>query len=314
MKIAIIGARRERNGIGGYIAKYFHQNGGQVVCVLGTSEATASRASEALAPYGIKARPYRDFSEMTDREDLDAVAIASPAETHYTYLCASIDLGLSVFCEKPFLDPSRDDMPGDLETLFHLAMRKGTTVAMNSQWPFCLPAYEELCGRLNPREIRRFSIRLSPLSEGAAMIPDSVPHGLSLLHAVLGPGTVHDLDFERGDGSLGVSFTYASAFSECEASMQLVRETRQPRTFSFGFNGRIAERFIDMANYDIFLGFGDRQVPVPDPLQLSVRNFMEARASGLHPVVGSDHIIATSLNLKQIFSSYAQLERTKWKS
>jgi hypothetical protein len=41
---------------------------------------------------------------------------------------------------------------------------------------------------------------------------------------------------------------------------------------------------------------------------------MEARASGLHPVVGSDHIIATSLNLKQIFSSYAQLERTKWKS
>jgi hypothetical protein len=314
MNIAIIGARRERNGIGGYIAKYFHQNGAMVACVLGTTESTASRAAEALAPYGIKARPYHDFTVMVEQEKLDAVAIASPAPTHYTYLSASMEHGLSVFCEKPFLDPARDDPPGDLETLFHLARKNGTTLAMNSQWPFCLPSYEELCGTLLPAEVRRFSIRLSPLSTGLDMIPDSVPHGLSLLHAVLGAGTVHELSFEEKPGSLGISFTYASAFTDCEASMQLVNETRQPRTFSFGFNGHVAERFIDMASYDISLACGDKQVPIPDPLNLSVRDFLEAKASGLHPVIGSDHIIATSLNLKQIFNAYANRERTIWKS
>jgi predicted dehydrogenase len=314
MNIAIIGARRERNGIGGYIAKYFHQNGARVACVLGTTEATAALASVALAPYGIKARPYRDFSDMVERENLDAVAIASPVETHYAFLSASLERGLSVFCEKPFLDPHRDDVPGDLETLFHLARKSGAAIAMNSQWPFCLPSYEELCGTLIPGEVRRFSIRLSPLSAGADMIPDSVPHGLSLLHAVLGAGTVHELSFERGDGSLGIAFTYASSFSDCEVSMKLVGEAMQPRTFSFGFNGHVAERLIDMASYEISLAHGDRQAPIPDPLNLSVMDFVDARATGLHPVIGSDHIIATTLNLKQIYNAYVQQERIAWRS
>ena len=38
MKVAIIGARRRHNGIGEYIAKYFHQNGCTVVALLGTKE------------------------------------------------------------------------------------------------------------------------------------------------------------------------------------------------------------------------------------------------------------------------------------
>jgi hypothetical protein len=314
MKIAIIGARRERTGIGGYIARYFHQNGAHVACVLGTTDTTAAMAAEALAPYGIKARPYRDFSEMVGQEDLDAVAIASPAQTHYTYLSASMEHRLSVFCEKPFLDPSRDDLPGDLETLFHLARKNGATVAMNSQWPFCLPSYEELCGTLLPEKVHRFSIRLSPLSTGREMIPDSVPHGLSLLHAVLGAGTVHDLSFEKGDSSLGITFTYASTDTDCAVNMQLVRETTQPRTFSFGFNGHVADRFIDMASYEISLAFGDHQLVIPDPLGLSVRDFVDVRESGQHPVIGTDHIISTALNLKQIYNAYVHLENTTWKS
>lgn len=314
MNVAIIGARKDRNGIGGFIARYFHQNGAQVTCVLGTSEATAALAADALAPCGIEARPYRDFTDMLEREDLDAVAVASPAETHYAFLSASMERGLSVFCEKPFIDPARDDVPGDLETLFHLARKKRAAVAMNSQWPFCLPSYEHLCGTLVPGEIRRFFIRLSPLSAGADMIPDSVPHGLSLLHAVLGAGTVHDLSFENGPGSLGISFTYASSFSDCEVSMLLVQEKQQPRTFSFGFNGLVAERCIDMASYEISLAFGEKQAPIPDPLNLCVRDFVEAGTSGRHPVIGADHIIATSLNLKQIYDAYTHPERTTWKS
>jgi len=146
------------------------------------------------------------------------------------------------------------------------------------------------------------------------MIPDSVPHGLSLLHAVLGAGTVHEIRFEQGENRLSISFIYASDYSDCEASMLLVRETAQPRTFSFGFNGHVAERFIDMKDYGISLAFGEKQAAIPDPLSLSVGDFVNARASGLHPFIGSDHIISTSLNLKQIYNAYAQQERTTWKN
>jgi hypothetical protein len=146
------------------------------------------------------------------------------------------------------------------------------------------------------------------------MIPDSVPHGLSLLHAVLGAGTVHELRFEQGEGSLEISFVYASDYSDCEVSMLLVRETVQPRTFSFGFNGHVAERIIDMKDYRISLACGERQVAIEDPLDLSVKDFVSALESGLHPVIGSDHIISTSLNLKQIYNAYVQQERTIWKN
>jgi hypothetical protein len=314
MNIAIIGARRERNGIGSYIARYFHLNGARVACVLDTSEATAASAAEGLASYGIKARPYHDFTDMVEHEDLGAVAVASPLGTHYAYLSSIMEHGLSVFCEKPFLDPARDNLPGDLDTLFHLARAKGVTVAMNSQWPFCLPSYEELFGTLLPSGVRTFSIRLSPLSEGADMIPDSVPHALSLLYAVLGTGMVQEISFEQGADSLRISFVYSSDCTDCEADILLVRETTQPRTFSFGFNGRVAERIIDMKDYSLSLAFGEKMTAVPDPLNLSVRDFVTALEAGLHPFIGSDHIISTSLNLKQIYNAYSQQERASWKN
>jgi predicted dehydrogenase len=125
---------------------------------------------------------------MMDSEDLDAAAIASPGRTHYEYLRECIGRGLDVFCEKPFLEPDREQFAGDLKGILDLAGQKGRTLAMNSQWPFCLPYYEELCGRIDPVHVRSFHVRLSPLCTGIGMIPDSAPHALSSLHAALGHG------------------------------------------------------------------------------------------------------------------------------
>jgi NAD(P)-dependent dehydrogenase (short-subunit alcohol dehydrogenase family) len=44
LRVSIIGVRRNRNGIGEYIAKYFHHQKASVVAVLGTSEETRCRA------------------------------------------------------------------------------------------------------------------------------------------------------------------------------------------------------------------------------------------------------------------------------
>lgn len=309
MNIAIIGARRSRNGIGEYIGKFFHRNSVNVLCVLGTTMETAAEASEALKRHGIDARPYRDFSEMTATEDLDAVAVASPEQTHRSYLGACLEQGLSVFCEKPFLDPDRKDSADILKALFALSKEKEAVVAMNSQWPFCLPSYEQLCGRIDPGRAGRFFMRLSPVCEGIDMIPDSVPHCLSILHTALGKGEIADLFFDEEPGRIDIRFAYISPNGPCEVSLSLVRETAQPRTMSFGFNDRIVRRIIDKATYDIRLAFEGNEVSIPDPLELSVRDFIHACESGREPMIGQDHITATTLLLKQIYDAYVRLKR-----
>ena len=64
MNVALIGSRRNRSGIGQYIARYFHQNGASVTAVLGTTEKSASAAAAALHQYGINATAYTDFAAM----------------------------------------------------------------------------------------------------------------------------------------------------------------------------------------------------------------------------------------------------------
>lgn len=307
MDIAILGARRARNGIGEYIGKYLEKNGAHVVCVLGTSEATARQASASLGQYGVAARPYHDFSEMIASEKLDAIAIASPARAHHEYLASALEKGLSVLCEKPFLNPDRENIGKELESLFEISRQKGTTVAMNSQWPFCLPFYDELCGRVHPCDIKSFFIRLSPLCSGADMIPDSVPHGLSILYCALGKGTISDLSFSRGEHEMAVIFTYVTEHGNCRVSMSLFQERMQPRTFSFGFNDLLVQRTVDVTSYDISFAFGEKRIRIPDPLELSVRDFIDAHASGREPAIGEGHIKETTLLLKQIYDAYNQV-------
>ncbi|MCK9263869.1 MAG: Gfo/Idh/MocA family oxidoreductase [Desulfomonilia bacterium] len=305
MNVAIIGARRAKNGIGEYIANYFQKNGAPVVCVLGTTEETSLKASRFLGKYGITARPYHDFTEMVSREDIQAVAIASPPESHLGFLKASLARGLSVFCEKPFLDPSRADLSDELDNVFGQAGVEGKTIAMNSQWPFCLGAYEELCGLLVPAEVRRFSIRLSPICSGLAMIPDSVPHALSILHTALGPGALSRPSFSGTDTDMTIEFTYTAAHGSCAVTIALIQESEQPRPFWFGFDDRIAQRSIETARYEISFHSAGRRLPVADPLELCVRDFIEACSAGREPVIGREHIVATTRLLKQIYDAYS---------
>ena len=48
MKVSIIGAGRNNNGVGEFIAKYFHKNKADVISVLGTTKTTAQNATDRL--------------------------------------------------------------------------------------------------------------------------------------------------------------------------------------------------------------------------------------------------------------------------
>ena len=303
MNIGIIGARRTSNGIGEFIGKYFHSAGARVSAVLGTTEQSSKTASDNLRKYGIDTRPYTDFSRMINEEDLDAVVIASPTPTHEYYIEQCIEAGSHVFCEKPIVSPDTANLPRMLKKMFTRARRRKITIAMNSQWSFCLPLYEELCGTVEKNSADTFAMRLSPICSGKAMIPDSVPHALSMLYTALGEGAMEDVLVKTARDSMQISFAYTWAHGICRACISLVTEQTQPRTFSFGFNGRMVQRAIDMDTYTISLIHEGNKIAITDPLELSIRDFIASIEEKRPPGVEEAHIISTSRMLKDIYDS-----------
>jgi hypothetical protein len=316
LNVSIIGAGRTRNGIGEYIGKYFHQHGAKVTCVLGTTEKTSFQASSALRKYGIEAHPYTKFDEMVIAEKPDVVVIASPSSTHYEYLLKSLERGLHPFCEKPFIWNDGRDVQKRIEAIFEKAREKKLTVAMNSQWPFSIDSYEEMCGRIRIAERNNFFVRMSPFSPGEVMIPEAVPHPLSILYSQLGAGEIENLNFESdGEGKLSIRFTYLFGIRACDVFIKLVHQKTPPREFSFGFNDKIVSRSLDLENYEIYFNYGDKKLRIVDPLELSVKNFMEAIEKKIEPFIGPPHILHNMSLLKKIYDRFSEFKKRKsWKN
>jgi predicted dehydrogenase len=188
MKVSIIGAGRNRNGIGEYVGKYFHKNSAEVSSVLGRIEETSRKASSNLQKYGIKSNPYTDLHEMVETERPDVVVIASPSSTHYDYLVKCVDLGLHIFCEKPLLSPDLDDVKGRVENILQKAKEKRLT-GHEFTMALRLKYYRKICGEIEIKKSNRFFITLSPFTSGRDD-PRSCPHALSLLYSVLGEGEI----------------------------------------------------------------------------------------------------------------------------
>lgn len=316
MNVSIIGAGRTRNGIGEYIGKYFNKHGANVTSVLGTTEKTTLQTSLALEKYGIEARPYINFDQMVRTEKPDAAVIASPASTHYEYLLKCLEVGLHVFCEKPFIWDDRKDLPKRVEDIFEKAREGKLTIAMNSQWPFSLDAYEAICGKIVIHKSNTFFIRMSPPFPGREMISESVPHALSLLYCLLGAGEIEGLSFEsEGDKEMSIKFVYLFKTQACDVFIRLEYQEIPPRDFSFGFNDKIVFRSLGLENYEIYFNYGDKKLRVGDPLNLSVKNFLEAVEKKTEPFIGTRHIFHNMILLKEIDSRFGEFKkRNLWKS
>jgi len=314
--VSIIGAGRTRNGIGEYVGKYFHEHGAKVSSVLATTEKTSLRASSALRKYGIEAHPYTNFDEMVRGEKPDAVVIASPSSTHYEYLLKCLDLGLHIFCEKPFIWDGGGDTRKRVEDFFEKAREKKLTIAMNSQWPFSIEAYEAISGKIMIQNSNTFFIGMSPPFPGREMIPESVPHALSLLYALLGVGEMGGLSFEpNGERELNIKFSYLFDTRSCDVFIRLTFQEAPPRDFSFGLNGKIVFRSLDLENYGIYFHYGNTKLRIVDPVELSVNNFLEALEKDVEPFVGYLHILHNMSLLGEIDNGYGEFEKRRlWKS
>jgi hypothetical protein len=145
---------------------------------------------------------------------------------------------------------------------------------MNSQWPFSIEAYETLCGKVVLQKLNTFFIKMSPPFPGRAMIPESVPHVLSLLYCLLGVGQIESLNFDSdGEKEMSIKFSYLFQTQVCDVIIKLISQDSQPRYLSFGLNDKIVSRSLGSEDYEIYFNYGDKRLRIVDPLARSVQNF-----------------------------------------
>lgn len=280
-RVALVGARRARQGLGPYVARSLVAHGAEVPAFVGTSEASVAAAAAGLAEgFGIEARGYTSGDALREHERLDALAILSPAETHRAWLEFALDAGLHVYVEKPLLWGGEGDAERGAELLAAFAAR-GLVVHENCQWPRTLACFDALHPGARARPPERFAMELSPASRGVQMLGDALPHALSLLQA-LAPAEVETLEAPRfstraSDAEeLDLGFTWRADGHAIACMVSLRQGPEQPRRAAYAVDDRWAHRLIRARDYAQFFASGARLVDVPDPLDAQVGRFVEA--------------------------------------
>ncbi|MEZ6015709.1 MAG: Gfo/Idh/MocA family oxidoreductase [Planctomycetota bacterium] len=288
LRIGIIGARRARQGLGPFVAKWLACHGARVVAHAGTSLTTVAEATADLARVaGVDARGYVGAASMLAAEALDAVAILSPPEHHGAALDACLAAGVHVLCEKPLLAPdvAAPSQAARVRALEDGFAERGRVLWENCQWPRTLATYRALfpeCAAVP----RTFAMGLEPASRGAAMLSDALSHPLSLLQALLGDEvevseigcTLGPATTNEARAAYDLSFRAQGPAGAVQARVALRHAPEQPRRAWYALDGLRAERTVRLSDYAMQLSDGPRSVALPDPLELHLSAFLRAIA------------------------------------
>ncbi len=144
------------------------------------------------AEQGIHCEGYTDLRRAMEIEKPDVVALCSPYRFHAEQLMAIAEANCNCLVEKPLAWPADDSAVFSILQAFE---SRGLLLEMVAQWPQTLLGFTEIHGPI-PETISHFAMRLSPISIGRDMVPDSAPHFISMLQALLGPGDFHDIKVE----------------------------------------------------------------------------------------------------------------------
>ncbi|MCA8920720.1 MAG: Gfo/Idh/MocA family oxidoreductase [Planctomycetes bacterium] len=277
-----MGARRERQGTGEFVARELERAGCTVCALVGTRPETVEAARADLARrHGIEAQGYLDLPSLLAAEAPDVVAICSPPETHLELLELALAAGCHVYCEKPLVfDAAGDDaeLIRRAEAAIERARATGRLLGVNTQWPFTLAAFDALYpgGRAAPQTLRMW---LTPDSGGARMVVDSASHVLSLAYALVGPGELRGIAWTpHAEGPEGgaLSFGYRHAAGELAVRLELRRGATTPRPAGYAIDGQAVEREVELPDYRIrFVRPDGARSDPADPLVAAVGDFVQ---------------------------------------
>ncbi len=299
-RIGVIGARRNSQGIGEYVARDLASLGSKVTAIVGTTPETVDTARRNLSErYGLSVRGYCSVDAMLASEELDAVAICSPHQFHRAHLHAALRRSLHTLCEKPLLFEEGRDLVRDAQELVAGFAASRRVLMVNEQWPYTLPFFDQCWPHFRRKSDPpdRLSVLLCPSEKGEAMIPNALPHVLSLLLTLApGGGQAEGIRIRAwGDDTLDLQFRYVHNLGETHVSSRFRQYPHQPRPAGYALNGFGVRRVIELPSYTMafercqfsqddefwrFVEYGNAgnaaepQVPIADPLPRLLADFL----------------------------------------
>ncbi|MEO6702923.1 MAG: Gfo/Idh/MocA family oxidoreductase [Jatrophihabitantaceae bacterium] len=147
-------------------------------------DANVARAEAVIGRYST-VKAVGSFDEVLADDSVDAVAIATPAGTHFDLACAALEAGKHVLIEKPIAASV-----SEAEKLVDLADQRGLTLMCDHTFVYT-PAVQKirelvLGGELGEIQyVDSVRINLGLIQPDIDVIWDLAPHDLSILDAVL---------------------------------------------------------------------------------------------------------------------------------
>ena len=272
-RVIVIGARSARQGIGEFVAGWFASQGAEVTAIIGTTPETVALAQATLHErYAIDCRGYTDLDRALAEESAEIVAICSPHRLHAEQLLAVARAGRHCLCEKPLCWPT----PAGHDPIAEF-IAAGRLLDVVTQWPCTQPTYFELHPDEVGAAVERFEMRLSPISAGLDMVPDAVPHFVSMLRSLIGPADpkIRTARFVDGDQRrLEIACELGHARGRTRATLHLETCPDRPRPAWYAINGARVDREIELGSYQQYFRAGARRIPLPDPLGQLVQRFL----------------------------------------
>ncbi|HET7313852.1 inositol 2-dehydrogenase [Salinisphaera sp.] len=219
--------------------------------------------------------------EALSRQDVDAVVIATPSDTHKDLIVNAVRAGKPVLCEKP-LASSLAETEDCIAAIGEKAARK-VYLGFNRRRD---RGHEALCNAVHAGEIGQIEQLIITSRDPAPPPPDYILHSGGIFRDM----TIHDFDMARS--IVGEEFTRVTATGSCIVdprigelgdidSATVVLETQSgvlvtiinSRHSAFGFDQRIE-------------AFGDRGMLISDnPRQSGVRSFTSAHPGTPAPIL-----------------------------
>lgn len=105
------------------------------------------------------------------------------------------------------------------------------------------------------------------------MIIDAMPHVLSMLSTLTGPGLPENIMCQKNLNQMLITFDYHHVY-QTKVTCRFIQTSEQPRPAKYSINDLAVERYLDMKNYQIYLQNHQQKIKIEDPLFLLVKNYI----------------------------------------
>ena len=187
----------------GHLRGFINEPDVQVVAVCDVDSQHRDRVRN-FAELG-KESGYNDFRELLERNDIDAVLVATPDHWHVPVSLAAIRAGKDVYCEKPLtLTVEQGRVLSDAAGRYKRVFQTGSQQRSNSRFPFaCALATDGSIG-----ELKTINVGLPPSRSSGPQPVMAVPEGFDY-DMWLGPAPWRPYTKLRCHGKFRHNFDYS---------------------------------------------------------------------------------------------------------